>query len=143
MSSRTGTRRLGAWLAFCLLSYSVTGHSQATFLPHTGNPIPAPEALLGVWGTAAQCKAHRAGKTDDMRLLPYDIGDQWLRHGFLYCWMGWQQVVPGTHGRSTIVLARCGEDAVRFYRLIIWQQEDKLFMRWSKDYETPALERCE
>ena len=117
--------------------------AQATFMPQAPNAIEAPASILGTWGTQAQCAAHRRGETDDMRLLPYEIGDQWLKHGFLYCWMGWRAHRQEPDGSTTIVLARCGEDAVRFFQLVIRHTGPTLRMRWSKDYETPALERCQ
>ena len=69
--------KITALLAWLLLMESAW--AQATFLPPASNPIAAPPMVLGVWGTAAQCEAHRAGRTGDLRLLPYDINEQWLR----------------------------------------------------------------
>ena len=76
------------------------------------NQINAPDALLGIWGTASQCAAHKTGKEDDPRLFPYVIARDWIKQG------------------------------LRDYQVELRLHNGKLRIQWSEDFTTRELGAC-
>jgi len=127
-----------------LLAIIPVAGAQTPYRLNTGqHGIQAPAALIATWGTPAQCRAHKAGIKDDMSLLPYVISAQWMQRGILYCNLTWL----ATHGNQqtvhTSAHALCGEDTVRDYRIFFNLENGILRMRWSRDFLTKKLHRCQ
>jgi len=101
-----------------------------------------PASLFGVWGSPAQCQAHRGGDETNPARLPYVIDNEWIRQGFIYCHISWRgQRRDGDETRAWAD-ARCGEDDLRDYRLQFSLQARRLQIRWSPDFVARGLEFC-
>ena len=139
-----GERSMNRALLVTLMLVAIeAAGQQLPFQPSLGGSrIDAPAILLDTWGTASQCQAHRAGIVDDMRRLPYVIGEQWIRHGVFYCWINWLGHRELQSGAQTHAILQCGEDTLRSYDVLFRIEQDRLRIRWSKDFTTRALERC-
>ena len=103
---------------------------------------PGQAALLDTWGTQAQCDAHAAGITGDLRRIPHVLSEQWLQQGFLYCWIIWLGQGQSDTGTWTRAHLQCREDSLRAYDSVFHLSGDRLRIRWSDDFTTPALMRC-
>ena len=130
---RTG-RPLGALIALALAG-SVGAQGQIGIESLPGGRIAAPEALLGTWGTAAQCATDEAP-------APYRIDREWIEQNGIYCYLAWQAHQARDNGSETFALAQCGEDTLREYRIFLLLDEPRLRIRWSDTYSTPPLTRC-
>ncbi len=97
--------------------------------------IEPPAALLGTWGTAAQCAAEESPS-------PTRVGRQWIEQGGIYCLVTWQASHRRGDGRETLAFAQCGEDTLREYRVLLSLDDGRLQIRWSDTYTTPPLSRC-
>ncbi len=97
--------------------------------------IEPPAALLGTWGTAAQCAAEESPS-------PTRIGREWIEQGGIYCLVSWQASYRRGDGLETLAHAQCGEDTLREYRIFLLLDGERLRIRWSDTYTTPALSRC-
>ena len=104
--------------------------------------VPAPAALLGAWGSAAQCAKLAAGGSDNPGLMPYQISADWIRQGFLYCSLSWRGQTRVEGENRYFADASCGEDDLRDYRLTLELRDRRLHIRWSEDFTTRALEAC-
>lgn len=111
-------------------------------LPRSGPALPAPAALLGTWGSEAQCDAFAADGSDNPALMPYEISADWIRQGFLYCALSWQGETRIDGEPRYFADASCGEDDLRDYRLTLELRDRRLRIRWSDDFTTTALEAC-
>ena len=108
--------------------------------PPPGTLVPS--ALLGSWGNAAQCARLAAGGSDNPGLMPYQISADWLRQGFLYCYLAWRGQTRVDGETRYFADASCGEDDLRDYRLTLELRDRRLQIRWSEDFTTAALEAC-
>ena len=134
MTAIRAGRPLGALLALALAG-SVAAQGQFGIESLPGGRIAAPGELLGTWGTAAQCATDEAPS-------PYRIEPEWIEQNGIYCYLAWQ-AHHGDDGRSeTLALAQCGEDSLREYRVFLLLDADRLRIRWSDSFTTPALARC-
>lgn len=133
--------KLAPVIVILLFTTQVSAQTQFS-LQLPANGVKAPARLLGVWGRAEQCAAYRHGKTDDPRLFPYRISEQWLGQGGIYCYLLWQNSEQTGEDYRAYALAQCGEDSLREYRLVLTLQQQKLRIRWSDDFTTRALEAC-
>jgi len=125
-----------------MFSTQVLAQAQFSLQPRlSGNK--APSALLGIWGTARQCAAHKSGKTDDPLLFPYIITHDWIKQGFIYCFLAWYEPTRSVGNNQAFAFAQCGEDQLRDYQLELNLREGKLSIRWSDDFTTRELEACE
>lgn len=132
---------LAGILPALVFTASALAQSQYDFLPRIDSPA-GPDALFGVWGDEKQCRAYRAGNESNPARLPYVIDNEWLRQGFIYCYLFWQghEVADGvTLARA---VARCGEDDMRDYRLQFRLQDRRLSIGWSPDFATFGLQAC-
>ena len=102
----------------------------------------APAALLGTWGTARQCAAHKSGRVDDPRLFPYIITRDWIKQGFIYCYLAWYEQTGDAVGNQAFAFAQCGEDHLRDYQLEMNLHDGKLRIQWSQDFTTRELQAC-
>ena len=126
-----------------LLMSLLAAESSAQYLLQPRNQgVRAPAALLGAWGNAAQCAAHRAGGNRDPRLFAYLISDDWIQQGSIYCRVDWQPPRGDDTDLTVGAFARCGEDGPREYHLLLQLSQGKLRIRWSEDFTTAALEAC-
>ena len=124
-----------------LFSTGLSAQAQFSFGAR-GSPAEAPASLLGTWGTAIQYDAHRAGDTSSPSLLPYEITQQWIRQGFIYCYLSWVGQELHDDTVSAHAWAQCGEDNLRDYRLRLQRKAGYLQIRWSDDFITASLEAC-
>ena len=121
------------------------GSAQAQTQFSTVPPATAPDGpaeLFGVWGSESQCRAYGDGDETNPALLPYAIDGQWIRQGFIYCYLSWR----GRESKNGITRAwadaRCGEDDLRDYRLQLELRERRLSIRWSEDFIVSQLQSC-
>ncbi len=117
------------------LAQAVAAQGQIGIEALPGHRVEPPPALLGVWGTAAQCTAGEPRS-------PYRIGRDWIEQGGIYCLVAWQANYPRAGGAETHVFAQCGEDTLREYRMILLLNGETLRIRWSDTFTTPMLSRC-
>lgn len=130
-------------LAGCLLIHQ-QATAQMTMQPLTGgNSIEAPDVLIASWGTSAQCQAHKQNITHDMTLFPVVISDQWLQQGFMYCLVRWLNQQNDEQELRARAYLQCGEDNLRDYQVFFKLKDDKLRIRWSEDFTTDNLQRCD
>ena len=130
-------------LAICFLLGASAALAQAQFsLQRPRSVAPAPPALLGTWGSAAQCATLATGGSDNPGLMPYRINADWISQGFLYCSMAWRGENRVDGETRYFADASCGEDDLRDYRLTLELRDRRLRIRWSDDFTTAALEAC-
>ncbi len=129
-----GGRPLAVLLALAF-TRAVAAQGQIGIDTLPGGRIEAPEALLGIWGTAAQCANDRAAS-------PFRIEREWIEQNGVYCYVAWQAHHARDARTETQALAQCGEDSLREYRIFLLLEERQLRIRWSDSYTTPALSRC-
>ncbi len=122
-------------------SAQVLAQAQFSLQPRL-NQNNAPEALLGIWGTASQCAAPKAGKEDDPRMFPYIITRDWIKQGFIYCHLVWYEQNSETGAKQAFAFAQCGEDNLRDYQVALKLHNGKLRIQWSEDFTTRELEAC-
>ena len=128
-----------------LLSFAVSAaalaQSQFSLQPKPV-AIAAPAALTGTWGTDRQCATFAAGGSDNPALMPYQISSDWVKQGFLYCFLSWRGETRVGGQPLYYAEARCGEDDLRDYRLSFELRDKRLRIYWSEDFTTAALEAC-
>ncbi len=141
MTQRTPCRSssvwLIGWLAF-VTALPAAARGQYGIETAPGDRIEPPAALLGTWGTPAQCAARGTGEPP----FAYRIDREWLEQAGIYCYLSWQASFAREAGSQTHALAQCGEDTLREYRLVLWLDDAALRIRWSASYTTPELRRC-
>ncbi len=128
-------------IALSLICAQATAQTQYSQKPPTSAQKTPPQ-LLGIWGTAEQCVAHREGINDNPRLFPYRISTDWVQQGNIYCYLSWQEPEQTDDGMRVYAFAQCGEDNLREYRLMLQLEQGRLRIRWSEDFTTRALEAC-
>lgn len=133
--------RLFCLISVLLLPTALLAQAQFSLQPPMESAT-APARLLGVWGTAHQCAAYGSGN-EQPGLLPYHIDANWLRQGKVYCHLGWRGQREKDGVIEAFALARCGEDDLREYPLLLQLDGGILRIRWSDDYTTPKLRACE
>lgn len=132
---------LAAMVLMIMSSAQVFAQAQYSLQPGL-NENNAPIALLGIWGTSYQCAAHEAGEKDDPRLLPYIITRDWIRQGFIYCYLAWNEQISDAGDNPASAFAQCGEDNLRDYQIVLNLRDGKLRIQWSEDFTTRELEAC-
>ena len=130
-----------AIVAMIVFSAQVFAQAQFILQPRLSEN-KAPESLLGIWGTVRQCAAHKSGKTDDPRLFPYVITRDWLKQGFIYCYLAWHEPSADVGDNQAFAFAQCGEDQLRDYHVELNLRDGKLRIQWSEDFTTRELEAC-
>lgn len=115
--------------------------SQYSVGPLLDTPV-GPAALLGVWGNAGQCRAHRDGGETNPARLPYVIDDRWISQGFIFCSLAWRGQETAAGEVRAWADARCGEDNLRDYRLQLRLRASRLEIRWSPDFVARDLRSC-
>ena len=123
------------------LGASLQAQTQFSTVPPV-KALDGPASLFGVWGNERQCRAHRDGDETNPSRLPYIIGSQWLRQGFIYCYLSWRGYEDTGEGTRAWADARCGEDDLRDYRLRLELREHRLSIRWSNDFSVFRLQAC-
>lgn len=124
-------------------SPATEAQGQFSLQDQPGAGADAPAQLLATWGTAAQCAARESGSDDNSTGSPFTLTEEWIRQGPIYCYLNWQAHTPVESGSETLAFAQCGEDTLREYRLQLLLVQDRLRIRWSDDYTTPLLQRCD
>lgn len=124
------------------LFYATAGAQSQYSLQPQGSDYEVPASLLGTWGSAEQCAAHRAGGNLNPALFPYLITRDWIRQGNIYCYLSWQHHRASGGNIEAYVSALCGEDDIRDYRLLMKLQAGSLQIRWSPDFITGQLQAC-
>lgn len=126
-----------------LIALVYTGMADAQSQFSTLPPAPAAEAprwLLGAWGSEAQCRAHQAGEESNPARLPFVIDPQWIRQGFIYCYLTWRG--HDAEKNRAWADARCGEDDLREYSLVLNLRGQALDIRWSDSFTARNLRFC-
>ena len=135
------TRSMRKLLAVILLIASIS-QAQIFVQPDAGDKVQGPQALYGVWGTPAQCAAHKSGGNENPGLFPYVISENWIQRGMISCYILWRQHSSDAGSTQVHAFAQCGEDSLRDYRLFLKLHDGKLRIRWSEDFTTPELQAC-
>lgn len=130
------------FLAAILLGADAAAQGQFSLQQGAPAASAAPPAVLGVWGTPAQCKAHLAGEFEHPGLYPYVISGEWIQQGLVACYLWWQGFDDRAQNLRARAFAQCGEDGLREYRIFLSLQTDGLRIRWSEDFTTGALQPC-
>jgi len=130
-------------LLLLLVGTRVGAQAQISLQPHSGAGAPAPVELIGTWGTSQQCAEARAGNAEAQRLFPYEVSDDWIRQGPIYCYTDWRQQYRSGQTIEAQAFAQCGEDTLREYRIALILSDKALRIHWSPDFATPALRRCD
>lgn len=99
-------------------------------------------ALLGTWGTQAQCTRQTILPGGSVRAAPYEISEGWLRHGTFWCRLSWFPAQERPRGVYASVVALCGEDAVRTHTLAFVLEGGILRMAWNESLLSPPMQRC-
>lgn len=99
------------------------------------------KAFYGSWGAEQQCARALFNPGGQVRAAPYEIGDQWLKHGRFWCRLNWFPVERREDGLFTAARVQCGEDALRDYLLGMSLSDGKLTLRWDFQLVGP-LARC-
>lgn len=102
----------------------------------------AREQFYGTWGTAKQCAKDPIKEGLTVRAQPFEITDEWLKQGQLWCRLDWFPVEPREDSVFTGAYAQCGEDAVRGYILGMRLSDEKLTLRWDVLLSNGPLARC-
>ena len=98
--------------------------------------------FYGVWGTAKQCAGEPIKPGGTALAAPFEIGEEWLRQGQLWCQLSWFPIETRSASVFTGAYARCGEDAARAYLLGMDLRGDKLTLRWNVFRSNGPLTRC-
>ena len=98
--------------------------------------------FFGVWGTTQQCARDFIKPGGSVRAAPYEISEDWLKDGRVWCQLRWFPVEQRGAATFTGAHARCGEDAVRGYLLGMTLEGGALTLRWDVFRATPPLRRC-
>ncbi|MEM1420138.1 MAG: hypothetical protein AAF661_03225 [Pseudomonadota bacterium] len=101
------------------------------------------ELFYGTWGTPAQCARAPIKPGGTVLAEPFEIGEEWLRHGQIWCRLRWFPVEPRASGFFTGANAQCGEDAVRGYFLGMVLEDGDLTLRWDFPLSNGPLSRCD
>lgn len=99
-------------------------------------------AFYGKWGTPAQCAGELIKPGGSVKFEPFEIDDQWIKHGQLWCQIEWGPLERRENELFTAVSAKCGEDAVYGYLLGMKQSEETLMLRWTLTWSNGPLQRC-
>lgn len=107
-------------------------------------PVSADErqAFYGTWGTAKQCAGELIKPGGTVAAEPFEIRDEWLRQGRIWCRLDWFPIESREDGLFTGAYARCGEDAVRDYFLRIKRSGDQLTLHWDLLQSSGPLAQC-
>ncbi len=100
------------------------------------------QEFIGTWGTSEQCSGALIKEGGTVRYKPFEIGEQWLRHGQLWCRIEWGPLERREDELFTGVTAKCGEDAVQGYFLSMKKRDEKLILRWNLTWSNGSLQRC-
>jgi len=98
--------------------------------------------FFGTWGTAKQCAREPIKPGGTVLVEPYEIGDEWLRQGQLWCLLSWGPVEKRPDGYFSGAHARCGEDTVRQYFLGTRLKGEELTLRWSLTASNGPFRKC-
>lgn len=112
-------------------------------LPATAQTAPPAEAVLGVWGDAARCEGDLLIEGGTKRAAPFEIGPDWLRHGEVWCKLGWFPGSPRNDGIFVTAQALCGEDSVQPYRLDMDLSGSELTLIWDEALINGPFGRCD
>ncbi|WP_157738936.1 hypothetical protein [Labrenzia sp. VG12] len=98
--------------------------------------------FFGTWGTAKQCAREPIKPGGTFLAEPYEIGDEWLRQGQLWCLLSWGPIEKRPDGYFSGAHARCGEDTVRQYFLGMVLSDGELTLRWGFPASSGPLRQC-
>lgn len=98
-------------------------------------------AFYGIWGDAKQCAREPIIDGGSVRAAPFEIEEQWLRQGRIWCRITWLPVERRDGGAFTAAQAHCGEDSVQGYLIGMALQDETLTLRWDFPLIGP-LSRC-
>ena len=99
-------------------------------------------AFYGTWGTPGQCAGELIKPGGSVAYEPFEIDEQWLRHGQLWCQLEWGPLERREDSLFTAATARCGEDSVSGYLLGMIQKDGDLTLRWRPFWVNGPLQRC-
>jgi len=100
------------------------------------------QPLFGQWGTEAQCARTLISPKGTKKFAPFDIRQDWLGHGDIWCRLDWSTTRSSSAGLYAVAHGRCGEDTVREYQISFELSESELTLRWNQDFENGPLRRC-
>jgi len=98
--------------------------------------------FLGVWGTDRQCAGAPIKPGGTVLAEPFHIGEDWLRHGPVWCRLTWFPVERRADGLFTGAYAQCGEDSVRDFLLRLELSGETLTLRWGLTLSNGPLAGC-
>ena len=99
-------------------------------------------AFYGTWGTVKQCARAPIKPGGTVLAAPFEISQDWLKHGRVWCRLKWFPLQPREDGFFTGAEAQCGEDSVRDYVLRMDLSGDGLTLRWDLFRSSGPLARC-
>lgn len=108
-----------------------------------GSALASDQSMLfGSWGSEAQCARSLITPTGTKRAAPFEIKQDWLLQGDIWCRLSWVTTVLEDDGGYAIASALCGEDAVRDYRIDFTLADNQLIVLWDQQIANGPLQRC-
>ncbi len=113
----------------------------ALFVTSTGYAAEH-DIFFGKWGTDIQCAGDLIIATGTKRAAPFEISDDWLGQGDVWCRLNWSGVTQADSRQTAVAQAICGEDDARNYRLRFDLSGDELKITWDLWHTNGPLNRC-
>ena len=92
--------------------------------------------FYGVWGTAKQCAGEPIKPGGTALAAPFEIGEEWLRQGQLWCQLSWFPIVFHT-ANLTVLLWRVLVREKKYNQLV----QTARFTRWTPASQAPSAHR--
>ena len=101
------------------------------------------DIFFGKWGTDKQCAEDLIIPSGTKRAAPFDIRDDWLGQGDVWCRLNWSKVTQTDDKQSAVAQAICGEDDARNYRIKFDLTGEALKITWDLWHTNGPLMRCQ
>jgi len=100
------------------------------------------QSLQGLWGTPKQCAGALITETGTKRAAPFDIRQDWLGHGDVWCRLNWISVQLSENGVMAFANAVCSEDMERDYKIGFELSDETLTISWNFEFQNGPIRRC-
>ncbi|MEL7462962.1 MAG: hypothetical protein AAFN79_02780 [Pseudomonadota bacterium] len=100
------------------------------------------EPLYGSWGSPVQCAGAPLKPGGTVMAAPFDIGQDWLQQGGLWCRLSWGPLERRETGVFAAARAQCGEDGVNGYFVTMETKGETMTIRWDFLRVNGPLGRC-